>query len=59
MRYSRASKMSCRVGKIYLKFTECRGPQMMPRVCRVAWAIVEVVDLREQNGHPAKLLKML
>jgi hypothetical protein len=36
--------MSCRVDRIYLKFVECRGPQMMPRVFRVAWAIVEVVE---------------
>ena len=43
MRYSRASKMSYRVGKIYLKFVECRGPHMMPRVCRAAWVVVEVV----------------
>ena len=43
MRYSRVSKTSCRVGRIYLNFVECIGPQMMPRVCRVAWVVVEVV----------------
>ena len=44
MRYSRASKKSCRVGRIYLKFVECKEPQMMRRVCRAAWAVVEVVE---------------
>ena len=43
MRYSRASKTFCRVGRIYLKFVESRGPQMMPRVCRETWVVVEVV----------------
>ena len=43
MRYSRASKMSSRVGIIYLNFAECRGPHMMPRVCRAAWVVVKVV----------------
>jgi hypothetical protein len=43
MWYGRPSKMSYRVGMIYLKFSKCRGSQMMLRVCRVAWAIVEVV----------------
>lgn len=44
MRYNTASKMSCRVGRIYLNFVECREPQMMPRVCRAAWVVVEVVE---------------
>ena len=35
--------MSYRIGRIYLNFSKCRGPQMMPRVCRVAWVVVDVV----------------
>ena len=44
MNYSRVSKMSFRVGRIDLNFADCRGPQMMLRVCRVAWVVVEVVE---------------
>ena len=36
--------MYFRVGRIYLKIDECRGPQMMPRVCRATWVVVEVVE---------------
>ena len=36
--------MSYRVGRIYLKFVECRRSQVMPRVCRAAWVVVEVVE---------------
>ena len=36
--------MSYRDGKIYLNFVECRGPQMIPRVCRATWVVVEVVE---------------
>ena len=44
MRYSRAFKTLYKFGRIYLKFVECRGPQMMSRACRAAWAVVEVVE---------------
>ena len=49
--------MSCRVGMIYLKFVECRGPQMMPRVCRAAWVVVEVVEPSCTAWTPCKIAK--
>jgi hypothetical protein len=44
MRYERDFEMLCICYNTSLKLVECRGPQMMPRVCRVAWAVVEVVE---------------
>ena len=57
IKYSRASKMLCIVGKIYLKFDECRGPQMMPSICRATWAIVEVVEPSWAAWTPCKIAK--
>ena len=42
---------------IYIKFVECRGPQMMPRVCRATWAIVEVLGPLWEAWAPYKIDK--
>jgi hypothetical protein len=46
MRCDRAFEMLCIGRTTSLKFYECRGPQRMPKVSRVAWVVVEVVEPR-------------
>jgi hypothetical protein len=44
MSYGRAFEIIC-IGFITsFNLDECRGPQRMPRVCREAWDVVEVVE---------------
>jgi len=44
MRYGISSYIMFRGNNSYLNLAECRGPQMMSRVCRAAWVVEEVVE---------------
>jgi hypothetical protein len=57
MRCGRASKMLCRGRNTSLKLVECRGPQRMPRVCRAAWVVVEVVEPLWEAWTPCKFVE--
>jgi hypothetical protein len=57
MSYGRAFGMLCRVRTTYLKLVECTGPQRMPRFCRLAWAIVEVVEPPWAAWTPCKFVE--
>jgi hypothetical protein len=59
MKCGRSSEILCKGHNTYLNLAECRGPQNMLRVCRVAWVVVEVVEPLWEAGHPTNLLKML
>jgi hypothetical protein len=49
--------MLCRGRNTSLKLVECRVPQRIPRVCRAAWVIVEVVECPWEAWIPYKFVE--
>jgi hypothetical protein len=57
MIYGRYFEMMCIGRNTYMKLAKCRGPQRMPRVCRVAWVVVEVVEPLWEAWTPYKFVE--
>jgi hypothetical protein len=57
MSYGRSFEMLCIGLNTYFKLDKCRGPQIMPRVCRAAWVVVEVVEPLWVAWTPCKFVE--